>query len=612
MNDSLAPTEIGVPVKGVNWVRLVPAADAAGKPCLLSIMGQQAAPLFVSRIDLQTGGCRQFHAPLQHAQYPISAFWSDKYKCLFIGSHPGGNLLRFDPGKERVEDLGQLNPENADFPCRIDESPDGFLYVGSYGACDLTRYDPRTGEFTRYGRMDEVDQYFYPQCGADGTVAGLVLMTKPHVVALDPKTGRHKTIGPVADTDARQGHVELTKGTDGMLYIKSHEGNFRLRGMEAARVESVPDPMPAPTLPDGSTFSFVNEGDQLFQFRRLEITSPAGEKKTLDLDWEGAGTTIYLVRGGPDGKVYGSSVLPLHFFSYDPRNGDLVNHGACSTSGGELYSMDCLDGKLYMCAYPAALLSVYDPTRPYRFGKEEDANPRELGRMDDVAYRPRDMLCGPAGKVWVASIPDYGMWGGTLAWYDPASSKFGSHRHIFRDCSPISLAPVPEKDLIAVGFSIGAGSGTTARATRAGFALWDPEKDREVWKGDLGMHVLSVMDMCDAGDGLTCAVVHVVAEGYVAELMLLDLPGERVVSRRVIDTLDIGWPVEVSFQSEGRYIYGATKRCIYRIERGTIEIEVLWRVKEDGPEMPSCGGALVGGLYYFASGHRLRALRVET
>ena len=64
---------------------------------------------------------------------------------------------------------------------------------------------------------------------------------------------------------------------------------------------------------------------------------------------------------------------------------------------------------------------MYDPSLPYRFGMAADSNPRDLGRMDEVSYRPRAMVTGPMGRVWVASVPDYGLWGGPLSWFDPVT-----------------------------------------------------------------------------------------------------------------------------------------------------------------------------------------------
>ena len=112
--------------------------------------------------------------------------------------------------------------------------------------------------------------------------------------------------------------------------------------------------------------------------------------------------------------------------------------------------MGNLDGKLYICSYPGARLSVYDPSRPYEFGVAADSNPRDLGRVDEVSYRPRAMVTGPMGRVWIASVPDYGLWGGPLSWYDPGTEQFGSYRDIAGEASCWSLAW-----LVSPGFARG-------------------------------------------------------------------------------------------------------------------------------------------------------------
>ena len=42
----------------------------------------------------------------------------------------------------------------------------------------------------------------------------------------------------------------------------------------------------------------------------------------------------------------------------------------------------------------------------------------------------------------------------------------------------------------------------------------------------------------------------------------------------------------------------------------TLEVEILWHDKEDGPGPMIGAGALVDGVYYFGSGPRLRSFRV--
>src|SRR5262249_3267381 len=154
------------------------------------------------------------------------------------------------------EDLGAIHPEAATFICRMDEDTEGRIWIGSYGTADLTCYDPRTGDFTRYGRMDEVDMYNYPLVNTDGTAANLIRMTQPHVVVFDPATGEKQTVGPV--TTKGEGHLELRRGTDGRLYIVASAGSFLLQGFEAVPVETVPPSPAEPTLPDGSTFAFAD------------------------------------------------------------------------------------------------------------------------------------------------------------------------------------------------------------------------------------------------------------------------------------------------------------------------------------------------------------------
>ena len=62
---------------------------------------------------------------------------------------------------------------------------------------------------------------------ADGKVACLIRMTRPHVVVLDPKTGEKQTVGPV--TTKGEGTLDLHRGSDGRLYIKSNACEPRSR-----------------------------------------------------------------------------------------------------------------------------------------------------------------------------------------------------------------------------------------------------------------------------------------------------------------------------------------------------------------------------------------------
>jgi len=59
--------DVGVPVRGACWVRLIPGLDAHDRPALYATMGQNAEPLFILQIDPATGEFSQHSAGLPAA-----------------------------------------------------------------------------------------------------------------------------------------------------------------------------------------------------------------------------------------------------------------------------------------------------------------------------------------------------------------------------------------------------------------------------------------------------------------------------------------------------------------------------------------------------------------
>ena len=589
--------DLGIPVRSVNWVRLHPGRNREGAPCIYGTMGQQADLLFVLQIDPETGDFRQFVSEVPQSNYPTATLMSRTGR-LYVGAAYAGHLLCFDPEKDAFEDLGPIHPEAATFPCRIDEDADGRIWIGSYGAADLTSYDPKSGEFTRYGRMDEVDMYNYPWVNTDGTIACLIRQTRPHVVVFDPRTGKRQVVGPV--TTKGEDTITLYRGSDGRLYVASSLGNFRIEGTHAVPVAVPPDPAPEPTLPDGTTFAFADAAEQFH--RKLEVWKPDGEIWTFELTYEASGSDIFYLHAGPDGKIYGSSILPLHLFRYDPNDGALVDLGRCSTAAGEAYSMANLDGRIYVSAYPGATLSVYDPAQPYHFGDQPGDNPRDLGRMDEISYRPRSTLAGPLGRVWTASLPDYGRWGGPLSWYDPRTGEKKAYYRICGDASCYTLAHLEDQGVIAVGTTIAGGSGTQPKVAQAVLFLWDYEAEEKVWEGTLDRPVSVFTALLIGPDGRLYGTVR--GGDLPAEIVVFD-PGSRTFTDRIAcppgDPLDLG----LRNGPDGK-IYGFTTSCIYCLDPASLSLQEL--IREENAF--TVAGPILGEEIYFAIGHRLRAVKL--
>ncbi len=559
-------------------------------------MGQQAAGFTVVKIDPATGTTSQATSPDPTANFPTGALRT-RDGLIYVGAAYAGHLYRYDPKTERLDDLGAINLPGDTFPCNMDEDADGVIWIGCYGSAGLTSYDPAAGAFTRHGRMDETDMYCYPYVGAGGTIACNIKMTRPHVVVYDPASGRRETVGPVVVTEDG-GSLNLYRAIDGQLYIRSTAGDFRLNGFEAEPDAALPDPAPPLSMSDGSTADFADREIQMF--REMAITQPgSGETRTLPVAYESAGSEIFLVHRGPDDNLYGSSILPLHLFRHDPVSGAMDDLGICTTATGEAYSMANMDGKLYICSYPGAVLSVYDPARPYHFGKDTGSNPRDLGRMDEISYRPRSMVAGPLGRVWTASVPNYGMWGGPLSWYDPAADTFGTYRDIAGKASCWSLAWLKAHGLLAVGTTIDGGTGTQPRVDQASLFLWDYEAEEKVWEGRLPVEVTAVDALAVMGGGLLCGTART-RSGSI--LFVLDA-GERRFAHLV--PLPGGRSLEGGLQiGPDGSIFGFTIDCFYRFDAAS---GVVTTIYEEATAFQN-PGPMYGDGVYFTKKHELKKL----
>jgi len=156
--------------------------------------------------------------------------------------------------------------------------------------------------------------------------------------------------------------MTLVRGKDGRIYSKLPISDQWFLVEEGKRLVEVPPssvPLVPKALPDGRVF-YSTENNI------LRIENPVTkERKEIPLQYEAAGAFIFVVGTGPDGKIYGSTMLPLQLFVYDPQNHSLANLGKASVANGEVYSLGSLDGKLYLCSYPRPDCLSTIPGNPY-------------------------------------------------------------------------------------------------------------------------------------------------------------------------------------------------------------------------------------------------------
>ncbi len=547
--------------------------------------GQYEAPLFLLAVNPDTGQTRQFKGPLS-SEMGSWGFTVDHENRIYLGSYYHAHLLRFDPKTEKWQDLGQPTGESESFICKITTARDGKIWGGTYPSAKLFSYDPKTGVTENFDRMDPDQFYCYPTAGEDGLIYCAIQFAKMDIVVFDPEKRTKMSLIP--RENRKPGRMDLIKGKDGKIYVKLSTSDqwCRIEGERLVEITRSGIPFPPSGLPDGRTFRLIDEN--------LRIENPlTKERKEIPLQYEAAGAYIFVVGTGPDGRIYGSSMLPLRLFVYDPQNESLLNLGKASHATGEIYSMGSLSGKLYLCSYPEARLSVYDPNKPFRFGDTGDANPKDLGPMGGDLYRPRAMVTGPHGNVYIGGYPDYGLLGGAIAVYDPNKNKKRVYRNIIQNQSIASLAYIDKLDLIAAGSSVRGGTGTRAVEKEAKLILWEPKDERKTFEIGPVPGAKTILSIAVAANGMLY--------GITDNEKIFVFDPEKKEIRKVFD-LGFKEPREIALQpGPDLRLYGLAKEAIFLIDPGNDQISLLAK-----PPVPIHSGmAILGRKIYFGSGANL-------
>jgi hypothetical protein len=293
---------------------------------------------------------------------------------------------------------------------------------------------------------------------------------------------------------------------------------------------------------------------------------------------------------GPSNCVYGSTVLPLEVFRYDPAASRSEHLGAMP--GGEVYSMLQREGKLYLCYYGGAIMNLYDPAKAFwKFGSGADCNPVTFGGVGDGHLRPRAMIYGPEGLIYVGSEPPYGQLGGAIGVWDPKLNRtIENYRHVITNQSIVSLAWEPKSGLLFGGSGNYGGGGTHPVEKEAKFFAFDPRKKQKVFEAALA-------------PGASHYAATFAANGKVFTTVADKLFVFDPVSLKVVQKVPLpGRQIDISLGQipDGRLI-GLTAKGVYTFDagRGVLDSTAA------APVRVGCGFALVDNAVYFGSGANL-------
>ena len=453
--------------------------------------------------------------PLSNQRF-VGALWGPDQQ-LYLGTHPYGHLVSFDPSDETWRDHGCQAPEP--------------IHIGQQIWC-------------------------HPQWVTEsGEIVCSIARTRPgDTVAFNPVTGTTRTLGEPVDRPP----VASSTNPRGIV------ANMEVK-------------------------TYVVDGVQ----RSFDYTpSVASDICGLNL--------------GPDGKIYGSTIISMHVFSFDPDTRNLKDLGRVGWGHGEVYDVIAHKDKLYMGSYTGAYWGVYDPGKPWNprrdaLGMADDANPRCLGQLGQDMNRPFEYAVGPDDRIYMACRANYGLTGGGLGMYDSATETLSVHRDTDQSVQCVTA----DHRFVYGGTSLSGGRGCVETTTEGKLFLFDTKNQRRVYEcipvpGAVAVTSLAV----SLSNGMvygTTSTGHLFAfsveERQVIKKWLLRSEGTPLMG--VPETYGI---IHLTAGSDGA-VYGVTRTEVFKLDLSTDRILYL-----DQPPIPDLYQIVEGrpGVFYIgARGHLL-------
>ncbi len=363
-----------------------------------------------------------------------------------------------------------LRVESETYIWNLCRASDGLVYGGTYPGCKLLRYDPERHVLEDLGHVSDDPGNMYSRNVYDAAVGYVLLdcgMVTSEVIAYDVATGERCHVGPPGAQvrEVTADYVCLTTGSGVEFYAP---GTW----------EPLPDlsdrlspPLEEPFSRTGHV-AWLSDGG-LVGVRGQDLAyRPAGESsvRLIPLDAPRPATRIHELVQDDRGVLWGASAFGQTIFSHDPATGETWNSGAVCDNPGEVYGMVWVDERLFLSSYCQGDHVVYDPSLPW--DQVNNLNPRTLESVAPALIRPLGCsVLGPDGGVWTGWGAAYGVYGGGLSrvdpvtlqvrsWYDPVPGQ--AIGHLATDDRYLYLA--------TASFA----SGLPPLQEPLHFAVWDP------------------------------------------------------------------------------------------------------------------------------------------
>lgn len=457
-------------------------------------IAQWDAPNILVSYNVDTKTVKQYSIPDVPSQY-INGAWgmfcaSDG--CIYIGTYFGGRILKFDPKTQVYEDLGEAFPgasNRESYVYSFAEDDNGNIYGTTYPNAGMVKINLKSNEKTFLGSFaSPLFKYGRSAVYYKGKIYCTLGTAETKVASFDPATGQ-KSLYDVPDV-AASADIVLIKRNDKLFCLDILTKNLWLLKDGCFVTADIPEELlvkdkiyekvqkdisdvlaKSICLFHESTYRwyqpFPEEPKKLtgnrtllcVTDREIFLLGEDGSVEKHEFQYNSAGAILFMVDKGPFGKIYGSSMLPLRMFCYDPETDIIENLGNPSNVNAQIYSFTCKDSLMTIASYQKCVISVYDVTKPWRLGSDKTANPRIIGMIGHNQCRPYGASIGEDGNHYFASVADYGLQGGALTRYDPLKDQFLVWENIAGKQSLKTLAVIKGTNLIACGTSNQTGGG---------------------------------------------------------------------------------------------------------------------------------------------------------
>lgn len=444
-------------------------------------------------------------------------------KC-YVGSYSLGHLFQYTPGQSTITDLG-VAVSGDTFIWDLQPGLSGKVYGGTSMNAAFFKYQPGYG-FTQFGpkpvvagesyvrslaydsvnailyggvgshanlvRYDcnsyQLDQILPSQYSSQEFVYNLNYINQKLFVMLSPSNktlvlsiseDSNHNVTTVIDCEIPlMGSLGVSPEINGKVYYTAsgrlyyYDFATKSYGPVMSGGSQVLSPInpceySALTLTDQTNYpgtSMVGIQSVSGQAKIFKYNPQTGNSSISTLSLPEIPIKIQSFASGYDGKIYSSGYISGGTGVYSPMFSDL---NAQYKGIGQCEGMKAIGNKLYMGVYPGAYIYEYDYTQPWSIG----TNPKLIFNLSSYGQDRPFGVAGGDGKVFIGTVPQYGILGGALAIYDTATQNLTVTNDLINDQSIITLAYLNGK--VYGGTSIYGGLGINPTQTSGKFFVYD-------------------------------------------------------------------------------------------------------------------------------------------